>query len=275
MKKSNTNRIYSGENALPGEVPWQALLQRRGIFACGGTLVGRKHVITAAHCVYDSRDQFMYEAKELTVVLGINNRFNETGLKSNVEKVMMHPEFKSIKPPNYDREVPENDIAVLVLTENIRFLDYKNIRPACLPDYKTSDVNYFKDQTGIISGWGRMRTSNVVASLQKAVIEVMGNDCSWGTWAFKPGRLCAGDLTSKKESNNNNKDTCKGDSGGPLTVQYGNYNNAETLIGVTSFSIGNCGGLYSPGFYAYVPFYNGWLSSVMSDLKTCPPPPKN
>ena len=51
------NRIVGGEEACLGEYPWLALIgytSGRGsdvTWSCGGSLIGNKHILTAAHCV--------------------------------------------------------------------------------------------------------------------------------------------------------------------------------------------------------------------------------
>ncbi|CAL4093506.1 unnamed protein product, partial [Meganyctiphanes norvegica] len=52
-------RVVGGRNARQGEVPWQAALMLKGtntVF-CGGTIVGTRVVVTAAHC-FDKRREF-------------------------------------------------------------------------------------------------------------------------------------------------------------------------------------------------------------------------
>ena len=46
-------RVYGGENAKRGEVPWQVFL-RSDQCTCGGTLINMKTVISAAHCIADN-----------------------------------------------------------------------------------------------------------------------------------------------------------------------------------------------------------------------------
>ena len=48
-------RVVGGEDATVGQFPWLVNLgySQRGVtkYKCGGTLIGRKYVLTAAHCV--------------------------------------------------------------------------------------------------------------------------------------------------------------------------------------------------------------------------------
>uniref|UniRef100_A0ABD2WB05 Peptidase S1 domain-containing protein n=1 Tax=Trichogramma kaykai TaxID=54128 RepID=A0ABD2WB05_9HYME len=58
-------RILGGEDAEPNQAPWMAAIVRFGneVF-CGGTLITRKHILTAAHCISP------YKTKDITVMLG-------------------------------------------------------------------------------------------------------------------------------------------------------------------------------------------------------------
>jgi hypothetical protein len=48
-------KILNGENATQLEYPWQVWLKVHyhfaGTFSCGGSLISRKHILSAAHCV--------------------------------------------------------------------------------------------------------------------------------------------------------------------------------------------------------------------------------
>lgn len=51
-----SSKIVGGENAKYGQVPWQAAVVKRQYFnqkiSCGGALINRRWIVTAAHCVY-------------------------------------------------------------------------------------------------------------------------------------------------------------------------------------------------------------------------------
>lgn len=44
-------RVVGGEETKSHEFPWMAGLKLNGEFYCGGSLITKKHVLTAAHCV--------------------------------------------------------------------------------------------------------------------------------------------------------------------------------------------------------------------------------
>jgi secreted trypsin-like serine protease len=55
------NYFLGGEPAAENEFPWQAGIYTKNTthksnLWCGGTLVSKKHVLTAAHCVWDKID---------------------------------------------------------------------------------------------------------------------------------------------------------------------------------------------------------------------------
>jgi hypothetical protein len=60
-RKIRLNKILNGHTARPHEYPWQVYLKihfpfqsKNQISGCGGSLISRKHILSAAHCVLQS-----------------------------------------------------------------------------------------------------------------------------------------------------------------------------------------------------------------------------
>lgn len=43
-------RIVGGTKVMPGEFPWIVSIRHKGSHTCGGVVVNKKWIITAAHC---------------------------------------------------------------------------------------------------------------------------------------------------------------------------------------------------------------------------------
>ena len=49
-------RIYNGRDAKDGQYPWYIFLKivdKKCRNSCGGSLISKKHILTAAHCFFD------------------------------------------------------------------------------------------------------------------------------------------------------------------------------------------------------------------------------
>jgi secreted trypsin-like serine protease len=124
----------------------------------------------------------------------------------------------------------------------------QQIRPICLPTVG----NDFSGQTGTVIGWGSLRESGPQPSiLQEVNIPIWSNrDCKLKYGPAAPGgivehMLCAGQAA---------RDSCSGDSGGPLMVNSGKW----TQVGIVSWGIG-CGKGQYPGVYTRVEKFLPWI----------------
>jgi len=255
-------RIIGGVEAERGAWPWLAALVYSGKGSyfdrqfCGGSLVDPNWIVTAAHCFAG------VSAEEFTVVLGLHDLENDTGVEIPVRSVIVHPD--------YDNQTNDSDIALLELTQAATF---ETIRP-----YIGESGLDGLDST--IIGWGNMsKTAEKYAKeLQQVTLPVVTNEeCDraygqlYGKGAITDNMLCAGDALGEQ-------DACQGDSGGPLIVQDGGD---WTLAGVVSWGEG-CAeegfyGVYSRVssfenfIYSHVPQPATTTTTVPSTTTTVPP----
>jgi len=254
---SSSNRIVGGKEVNPkGKLPYQVFFQgcagMRGCSICGGTIVNKRFVLTAAHC-YNS----MFTTMQ--VIVGEHNVCdgnpqgspNEGGKLIKVKKMTLHPDYNS--------RTIDNDIAVLELAEDLTFT--KKVKPACLPSSETKD---YSGSASTVSGWGgtigygpndQQPQQPRQCTLKETIVKLLkGSDpmCSkYLKTSSSKIKLCA----FAKDT-----DACQGDSGGPLTVpENGKY----TLVGVVSYGSG-CASSSTPGVYVRVQGFLPWIKNLIS-----------
>ena len=215
---------------------------------CGGTLVGDKYVITAAHCT------------DGQAASGLFVRVGDTSLDTEFEATAMTIAVSAIKQhPQYDSSTTANDIAVLELASTVSLTDYPNIKPACLP---SAGAKFPGDS--LVSGWGTIGSGSYLNSwlYEVNVTTFADGNCGAMNNYMTDDMLCAGLMQG-------GKDACQGDSGGPLVAADPAQNNWLSLIGVVSWGFG-CAGEDALGIYAEVSHFYDWLNQNMPDLNTCP-----
>ncbi|XP_074477020.1 transmembrane protease serine 9-like [Sebastes fasciatus] len=238
-------RIVGGEDAPPGSWPWQVSLQKFGSHVCGGSLINREWVMSAAHC-FSSTSTSGWQ-----VSLGRQNLQgkNPNERSRTVAKIILHPK--------YDSSTSDNDIALLRLSKPVKFTDY--IRPVCLA---ASDSVFNNGTDSWVTGWGAVEEGVSLPfpeTLQEVEVPVLGNrhcNCLNGVGTVTDNMICAGVLAG-------GKDSCQGDSGGPMVNQQGSV---WVQSGIVSFGFG-CARPNLPGVYSRVSSYQSWINSLISSDK--------
>jgi len=247
-------RIVGGSEVTPYSVPWQVALQTHGndggFPVCGGTLLGSRHVLTAAHCVNQGDINF-------DVVVGEHTISNSSdGATHKVCDITVHPDYQKEQLFDYD-------FAIIRLKSPVAFDSKSNV--ACLPlDQFKGDA--LAGENGTISGWGRQdeieNGGESSDDLMSVEVPLLTEDLCNEYYAkypffynFRPitkRMICAG--TTK-----GGIDSCAGDSGGPLTYESGGK---TYVVGVVSFGLG-CGRPETPGVYSRVTEVRSWIIEQM------------
>jgi secreted trypsin-like serine protease len=274
-------RIVGGVAAVPGFYPFQVSLILSEVaagaefdgFYCGGTRIGPRHVLTAAHCMVSSGKTLA--AGDIHVYLG-HSEFRD-GQRIPVSRITVHP--------GWNPETLVDDVAVLELerepeqnslTDTIELMKPGAEYPAraraigwgatdfqgsasrvlretpmavvdqasCDQSYRSFEARSVRSVIGeVVQLMGLSRASE--DKLVKAVTD--GADARIG-----PKMICAGSLFGSRS-------TCQGDSGGPLFSQ--GPDGKPLQIGVVSWTVAcNTRNVY--GVFTDVSKYADWIAEV-------------
>ncbi|XP_017276129.1 granzyme B-like [Kryptolebias marmoratus] len=229
--------IVGGRVAKRHSRPYMASLQFQGHHSCGGVLIRKDFVLTAAHCKQP-------DAREMTVVLGAHDRSKKEKTQQlfQVAKYFQHPNYTG----GYDY-----DIMLLKLRTNAKLDKYVNLIGIPKKDGKTpANVNCS------VAGWGRTGPKKPTSNVLKETTEKVqfDSECrkAWGEY-FHPLRMICTKFDKKKGG------ICEGDSGGPLICN-------TKLQGLTAYTaLNECDNPKYPHVFTKVSFFLSWIKKVMQN----------
>lgn len=238
--------IVGGGFAAPGEGRFMVSVQDRArsgsdAHFCGGSVVRKRWVLTAAHCVTDTKP------KDLRLVVGRQDLDGEGGRVLGVKRIVVHPRYAS---------TGTHDVALLLTT-----------RPAGVPRIPLARVgtDTFEEAGAplTVAGWGTdfFLLGSVSPQLKKVDVRAVADDncVTNGLMGFNAEtEMCAEELLG---------DSCQGDSGGPLFGK--NAKGRPVQVGVVSYGLG-CATPLFPGVYAEVnsPPIRSFLNETIAEAKT-------
>ncbi|XP_013382688.1 chymotrypsin-like protease CTRL-1 [Lingula anatina] len=248
-------RIINGKEAFPHSWPWMAYIEfgRRSSCGtlCGGSLITKDWILTAAHCLYTPRscpDQRQWRADEISVSLGVHSRSSRATTAAVVERTVSKVYIiNSYKAATFD-----NDVALLKLSEPVK--DTNEIRPICPV---REDTNVAEGTLCTVTGWGVSRLGSIQpsdvlmeASVRYSSAEACRASSQYPRDEITDDMLCAAEPAT---------DSCLGDSGGPLMCAFTVSGETQwKQLGIVSFGRG-CARPSFPGVYTDVRKMANWI----------------
>uniref|UniRef100_A0A8C0EKJ7 Enteropeptidase n=1 Tax=Bubo bubo TaxID=30461 RepID=A0A8C0EKJ7_BUBBB len=242
VTQNNGTRIVGGSDARREAWPWIVSLHFNSRPVCGASLVSDEWLVTAAHCVYGRQ----LKPSQWKAVLGLYDQSDMTQPSTvvrNIDQVVINP--------HYMKRTKDSDIALMHLQYKVQYTVY--IQPICLPE---KNQQFLPGINCSIAGWGKIMNEGPTSDiLQEAEVPLISNEkCQqWmPEYSITENMICAGyDIGGL--------DSCKGDSGGPLTFDDGNK---WFLVGVTSFGY-KCALPKRPGVYVRVTMFVDWIKKII------------
>ncbi|NXI95535.1 OVCH2 protein, partial [Psophia crepitans] len=241
------SRIIGGEEAVPYSWPWQVSVQIADEHICGGAVLAKEWVVTAAHC-FNSKELY----RDLwMVVTGLHDLTEqEYRQKRSVKQYIIHPSF--------NETTMDSDIALLQLAEPLEFNQY--VRPVCLP---AQEEVVQPSRVCVVTGWGTHEEDRGKGKkLHQLEVPILVLDTCQSYYINLPSKvtqrmICAGFPLEE------GKDSCTGDSGGPLVCPSEDNSGFYTLHGITSWGLG-CGRKSYPGVYTNVGGFVDWIKQSLN-----------
>ncbi|XP_059061362.1 hypodermin-A-like [Achroia grisella] len=231
------------------DYPYTVSIRLHGKHWCGGALVGKQWVLTAAQC-------FDYVTKE-EVSVRIGSVFRDFGGQIlSVTKIQTHPEYRM------DLYYPEHNLAMVKL--NMAITPSSRMQPVALA-VADADLPPMFGET-IVTGYGSVISGQiregVNQELRRMIVRevpraecrlVYGND-----YHLQHDHMCLQSIVKGVA-------LCAGDTGDPA-VHFSGMNRAGTLFGIALFSgTEECAYKSKPGVFAKVSYSRLWIDKVLGE----------
>ena len=206
---------------------------------CTGTIIGRRTILTAAHCFVDTSQSLKISVDAFANMVRVGFGLVTVGTPSQddvqfvgISRAVTHPSYEagSVQRALTD---PMQDIAVVTLEQDIP--------SGFTPAYLANSTSVLQRGLGLtLAGYGMTdgvrKTS--ATELRKVSVEVDNPSITFAQFTYKVV---------------NGKSACSGDSGGPAFIESGKN---LVVVGVTSWGDNTCRRI---GAYTSVPAFYSWI----------------
>ncbi len=252
VTQQDPKKILLGREVAPGKYPWVVAIARQASNGklrpfCGGSVVGTKWVLTAAHCIVKKGD--------FVIVNRVNLAKTKEGKAIQVDRV-------EPSKPKYDKPTKAYDVMLVHLKEAV------DIEP--IPLSEDAAIEEKANTELIIAGWGTTsylgRPSDVLLETKVSTRDLGGCQSIYEREkrTLAATSFCAMGTPDKRVDADTGvtvPDSCQGDSGGPA-FRRNDLTGKYQLVGVVSWGIG-CGNDALPGVYTRSSAITAWLKPVV------------
>ncbi|GMF28170.1 unnamed protein product [Phytophthora lilii] len=197
---------------------------------CGGTLIAPQYISTAGHCIKTDKGQ---------IYASIGSEYGSGAASGSGEQIKVVEGFRH---PLYNNAKHLYDVGLLKLETQ----STQKVASLCAVDGSDNKVGTI----ATVLGWGLTEDRVGSLTLQEVNVAIISNgECDMeygGNYRITEGMMCAG--------NGEGKDSCNGDSGGPLLVR-------DILVGLVSWG-GKCG--VKAGVYSRLSFVMDYIYDVLN-----------
>ncbi|KAL4623770.1 trypsin-3-like [Arapaima gigas] len=232
----SNGRIVGGNVPAPHFIKYIVSLQSlKGQHFCGGSLINKYWVLTAAHCNIGLHQMIIVAGD---YILGV---YEGTEQFFTPELLVTHPEYNK----------SNNNADIMLIRLNVPVYMSSFVAVAPLPH---SGAAMSEGRVCRTSGWGftNLLGGQVPSVLRTVRLPIVSSARCNSSQSFggniTVNMICAGYTAG-------GKDACKGDSGGPLVCE-------GRVYGVVSWGNG-CGNARYPGVYTAVSRFRSWIDQTM------------